>query len=182
MDREGRTWPMKNNPLSGFKSLKAAVIDASSIIYMVKSGFFDIVTRCIELHAPESCLKETGFSDLPIMGYLIDSPDTTADQQLLLLTQSLQLPVVSEDRKVLITASRNDITFYNSLMLLNFLLYNKSIDTEMFSIFLKQLTVFARYSEKVLLFGKEVTRMILEEMYIEYEYRMMNNKYRSEER
>lgn len=52
---------MKNNPLSGFKSLKAAVIDASSIIYMVKSGFFDLLIRDIQLHAPESCLKETGF-------------------------------------------------------------------------------------------------------------------------
>jgi hypothetical protein len=49
-------------------------------------------------------------------------------------------------------------------MMLNFLLYNKSIDTEMFSIYLKRLTAFARYSEEVLLYGKEVTRMILEEM------------------
>lgn len=155
---------MKNDPLSGFKSLKAAAIDASSIIYMMKAGFFDPVTRCIQLHAPESCLRETGFSGLPIIGHLIDSPSITADQQLLTLAQSLQLPVVSEDRKVLITASRNGITFYNSLMLLNFLLYKKSVDIEMFYDLLEKLTAFARYSEKVLLFGKEVTRMICEEM------------------
>jgi len=155
---------VKNNSFSGFKSLKAAVIDASSIIYMVKAGFFDLLTCCIKLHAPESCLKETAFSGLPIIGHLIDSPGTTADKQLVTLAQSLQLPLVSEDRKVLINASRKGIPFYNSLMMLNFLLYNKSIDTEMFSIYLKRLTAFARYSEEVLLYGKEVTRMILEEM------------------
>ncbi len=155
---------MKNNLLFGFKSLKAVVIDASSIIYMVKSGFFDVVTRNIQLHAPESCLRETGFSDLPVVGHLIDSLGTSADQQLLLLAKNLQLPLVSEDRKVLMSASRNGITYYNSLMMLNFLLYNKSIDTEMFSLFLQQLTLFAHYSEKVLLFGKEVTRMICEQM------------------
>lgn len=31
-------------------------------------------------------------------------------------------------------------------------------------VYLKQLTGIARYSEKVLLFGKEITRMILGEM------------------
>ena len=62
------------------------------------------------------------------------------------------------------SASRNGITFYNSLMILNFLLYNKSIDTGKFMVYLKQLTGIARYSEKVLLFGKEITRMILGEM------------------
>ena len=148
----------------GFKSLKAAVIDASSIIYMVKSGFFDLLTRDIQLHAPESCLKETGFSGLPIIVHQISSSVPTADQQLLILAQSLQLPLVSEDRKVLLKASRNGITFYNSLMMLNFLLYNKSIGKKMFSVFLKQLTAFARYSKEVLLFGNEVTRMILEDM------------------
>jgi hypothetical protein len=158
---------MKNNPLSVFKSLNAAVIDASSIIYMMKAGFFDLVAHCVQFHAPESCLKETGFSDLPITGHSIDIPGITADQQLLMLAQSLQLPVVSEDRKVLITASRNGITFYNSLMMLNFLLYKKSIEKEMFTFFLKQLTAFARYSEEVFLFGKEVTRIILDEMDIE---------------
>ncbi len=158
---------MKNNPLSGFKSLNAAVIDASSIIYMMKAGFLDVVACCVQLHAPESCLKETGFSGLPITGHSICSHGTTADQQLLTLAQSLQLPVVSEDRKVLITASRNGITFYNSLMMLNLQLYKKSFDTEMFTFFLKQLTAFARYSEEVFLFGKEVTRIILDEMDIE---------------
>jgi hypothetical protein len=49
-------------------------------------------------------------------------------------------------------------------MMLNFLLYNKSIGKKMFSAFLKQLTAFARYSKEVLLFGNEVTRMILEDM------------------
>lgn len=167
---------MKNNPLSGFKSLKAAVIDASSIIYMVKAGFFNVVTHCIQLHAPESCLKETGYAGLPVITHLVDSHGTTADQQLLTLAQSLQLPLVSEDRKVLINASRNGITFYNSLMMLNFLLYNKSIDKEKFSIFLKQLTAFARYSEEVLQFGKEVTRMIYEKMKTNIEFRITNNE------
>ena len=129
-----------------------------------KTGFFDITARCIQLHTPESCLKETGFSGLSVIVHRIDIRSATADMQLLDLAQSLHLPVISEDRKILMSASRNGITFYNSLMILNFLLYNKSIGTGKFMVFLKQLTGIARYSEKVLLFGKEITRMILGEM------------------
>ena len=100
-----------------------------------KTGFFDITARCIQLHTPESCLKETGFSELSVVVHCIDIRDTTADKQLLDLAQSLHLPVISEDRKILMSASRNGITFYNSLMILNFLLYNKSIDTEVHGLF-----------------------------------------------
>ncbi|MDY6951347.1 MAG: hypothetical protein SWE60_07545, partial [Thermodesulfobacteriota bacterium] len=52
--------------LAQFQSLSKALIDASSIIYMHKAGFFEELARTVKLCAPQEVVREAGFGSLPI--------------------------------------------------------------------------------------------------------------------
>ena len=153
--------PNSSDTLAGFRSLEAAVVDASSIIYMKKGGFLDDTARCLILHTSSAVISETGFFDLTIMRHEEPSPACTTDQHLILLAQHLEMPIISEDKKLLLNADRQGMTYYNALMVLNFLLFKKAVDEERFYRLRNALLTVARYSEAVKIYGEAVTRQVL---------------------
>ncbi|HEX3019815.1 MAG TPA: hypothetical protein VHP36_05920 [Chitinispirillaceae bacterium] len=152
--------------LEGFKSLNSAAIDASSIIYMQKAGFLHSAIVHIQLHSPITVLDQTGFDLLQITSHdMKPYQQLSADQQLVNLAQNLSIPVISDDKWVLIKARAMGFPFYNSLMILNFLLYKRLVTLEFFDKYLHELITIARYSQTVIQYGSTVTNEILTRIY-----------------
>lgn len=146
--------------LTGFRQLRRAIIDASSIIYLTKAGFYAPVAHTLMLFSLPGILVEVGF---PVPVLLIAPPLPTApnDENLLAAAAARQLPVISEDKRVLLGAQRADLPFYNALMLLNFLLFRNEIDRRRFDEYLAQLKQCARYHPRVWRFGEKVCTAVL---------------------
>jgi hypothetical protein len=163
---------MNNTPnevdlLSGFKTLTSAVVDSSSIIYMYKCGFLDIATQSISLHTPKIVIEEIGISGLPLIVHnsIADGQMVTADKQVVQLAVDLKLPVISEDKKVLMDVAKYKLPYYNSLMVLNFLLFLKKIVLEQYDQYHCKLLSVARYSAFVLTYGENVKKCIMEKIH-----------------
>jgi hypothetical protein len=164
MDNQNkRQKKVDNDPLAGFASLTSAVIDSSSIIYLSKSSFLHLATRHIRLHTPLIVLKETGIDEpfFEIHDPETDSAMLTADKQVVELARKLNLPVISEDKKVLKNASGAGLSYYNALMILNFLLYKKEVTIDNYQKHYTTLISVARYSKFVIGYGEMVTKKIL---------------------
>lgn len=152
----------EDDPLAGFSSLTSAVIDSSSIIYLSKCGFLHLAARHIRLHTPSVVIKETGIEE-PY--FEIHNPETgsaiiTADEQVVELAKKLNIAVISEDKKVLINTSGAGLSYYNALMILNFLLYKKEITVKSYQKLYTTLISVARYSKFVLSYGEMVKQKI----------------------
>ncbi len=148
------------DPIPGFATLNAAVIDASSIIYMHKAGFLHRAAGAVTLHSPRSVIDETGLTDCAIQAHPADI-HLVPDRQLIALAHTLTLPVISEDKGVLMVAAGRGFAFYNALMILNMLLYRKAVDEKAFYELRNRLLSCARYGEAVVAYGETVTQKIL---------------------
>ncbi|MDY6836551.1 MAG: hypothetical protein SWH78_01135 [Thermodesulfobacteriota bacterium] len=151
-------WTSKDHyrVLLQFRSLSKALIDASSIIYMHKAGFFEELTRTVTLYAPQEMLDEAGFEGLPISVVTCHADRMTNDHKLVACALERRLPVISEDKKVLLSMEREGIAYFNSLMMLHFLLFKRVIDAETHAAYFHKLTSSAWYSNQILEFGKTV--------------------------
>jgi hypothetical protein len=152
--------------ISGFDLLHAAVIDSSSIIYLHKINLLDLAADNIELHTPEIVINETGLRNPDIIVHLpeTDSSMLSADQQVVYFAVKKNLPVISEDKKVLSEASKASIPYYNTLMILNYLLYKKRIIPDQYDHFHKELLSVSRYSPFVLAYGEIVKDKVIEKV------------------
>lgn len=146
--------------LKNFSELTEAVIDASSIIYMHKAGYLELLSRKIQLFSLPEIMIETSIPNRKIE--LIENriPGKTNDDNLLDLAIRKQLPIISEDKKLLLKAGRADLQFYNSLMMLCFLLYKDKITKLDYKKYHKELTTIARYNQYVWDFGEKVFKII----------------------
>lgn len=151
-----------SDPLAGFASLTSAVIDSSSIIYLSKSSFLHLAARHIRLHTPLVVIKETGVEEpfFEIHAPETDSAMLTADEQVVDLARKLNIPVISEDKKVLRNASGTGLSYYNALMILNFLLYKMEVTVNNYQKIYAALISVARYSKFVLSYGEMVRQKI----------------------
>ena len=143
-----------------FQELKEAIVDASSIIYMKKAGFFDELADCLELYSLKEIIKETGFDDIKIHLIQDGSQSLLNDEKLIGCALRQKVPVISEDKKILMQIEKEGIPCFNALMMLHFLLFKKKIDVETHSIYLNRLKRIARYSDYVIEFGEEVYKEI----------------------
>ena len=154
--------------ISGFDTLKKAVIDTSSIVYMNKAGFFETVCRTLDLITHPEVLRELEnpgtkepwvqnvaasitLQDLPAH---IDPLSGRADGRLLALASHLHIPLISEDGKLLMKCDRAGVPYYNSLMILLYLFYRGVIDDSKYDRFKRLLLPHARYSQRVLAYEK----------------------------
>jgi len=143
--------------LSQFRSFSRALIDTSSIIYMHNAGFFEELARTVKLYAPQEMMDEAGFDGLPISVVTCHlGMGTSADHALIACALAHRLPVISEDKQVLLSLEREEISYFNSLMILHFLLFRKVIDAETHAAYFHELTRSAWYSNQILEFGKKV--------------------------
>jgi hypothetical protein len=148
--------------LGQFRNLKKAVIDASSIIYLKKTGCLDTMAYVIDLYAPEQIAAETGFSDLPVDRIPYPSTSLCNDDILRALADAMRLPVISEDKKILLWAKGKELPHFNTLMMLNFLLYKKKISQEQLAAYRRKLRAFSWYGPTVFAFASEIQCAILE--------------------
>jgi hypothetical protein len=147
--------------LDQFRVLEKAVIDASSIIYLEKTGCLHKLTHVLDLCAPEEIIAETGLSNLPVRLVPCRTKGRTNDELLCTLAIEMGLPVLSEDKKILCWAKERKLPYFNALMMLNFLLYKNEIDQEHHTRYRFRLTEFAWYSSGVLDFSHMVQTAIL---------------------
>ena len=146
--------------LSQFQTLSRAVIDASSIIYMHKAGFFAELADTINLYSPPEIVAETGYAHLYISPVACPTNPLSNDKKLITSALKLRWPVVSEDRNILLHMQRSKLPYYNTLMMLNFLLFRKRIDLKSHAMYFKRLKKYAWYSPQVWEFGKNIYNAI----------------------
>lgn len=148
-----------------FHSLERALIDTASLIYLSKIRLLHICSQTIRLMTIPEVAAEFGLpGDLePIkvveiewkMGESAD-PDQETDQRLLRAADFLRLPVISEDKQVLMEAKRRGLPYFNTLMIMNFLIFKKAIDGKIYETALEILQKKAYYSAFVFNFGQRV--------------------------
>jgi hypothetical protein len=152
--------PSITRTLQEFNSLNIAVIDSSSIIYLSKINALDILSKSLSLWTVEDVIKECNIS---IYNIQIFSDYTTlpTDQKLINFTLSKTLPIISEDFKILNAISKTDIPYFNSLMMIFYLLFLQKISKNVFLHYREDLKQFARYNDFVWNFGEELFREIV---------------------
>ena len=146
-----------NKTLRAFEQLKKALIDTSSIIYSQKAGFFSILSRTIQLYSIPEVISET---EKQVPGVVLlqhsGSPSLSTDQKLISCALENKLAMISEDKSILRAMQRAEAPYYNSLMMLNLLLFSHRIDDDSYRRYYSALENFARYSEAVWEFGEHI--------------------------
>jgi len=123
-----------------YGNMNKALIDASSIIYMDKAGFLDVLQDALNL--------------ITIPDH--ESPNADNDRKLIACAKAMNLPVITEDRKIITCLRKENLLYYNALMMLHFLLFKGRIDKRAHSGYFEALKNIAWYSEKVWAYGKAV--------------------------
>ena len=152
---EPATEPQK--ALLAVSQLKRALIDTSSILYMQKAGYFDLLASTIKLYTIPEVMSEIrskpeGLSLIRLPG----SPALSTDKMLITCALDSHLAMISEDKAILNAMRHAKIPYFNALMMLNLLLFSRKIDEGDYRSYLKELKSFARYSDTVWGFGDKV--------------------------
>lgn len=143
-----------------FDHLKRALIDASSIIYSDRAGFLNTVASEIKLFSVKEILAEAGPAADGINPLIHPATSSSNDQKLISCGLELGFPVISDDKKILLAMKRARRPFFNSLMMLNFLLYRGRLNNQQYARYLTALEWFARYSDEVWEYGARIKTAI----------------------
>ena len=141
-----------------FDQLNQVLVDTSSLIYMHKINVFTQLQRVLSVSTIESVIEEYGF---PLPGVRILQPkhgslDLQTDEQLLMVSIQGKIPLVSEDRMILMKLDERKIPYFNTLMVLNYLRYKNEIVDSEYDGFLRELKKIAHYSDTIYEYGKFV--------------------------
>ncbi len=149
---------------AAFDRLDEAVIDACSIIYLLKTGVFESLGAILKLDTTGDVYRETGWPlkdgrpRLPLTLFPSSEMARSNDHGLFLLAKSRSLPLISEDKEVLEMAAGEGLPYYNSLMMLLFLLYKGRITQGDYEEYKIRLLGEARYGESIIKRGEEYYR------------------------
>jgi len=147
---------------SQFNQLDKALIDASSIIYANKADFLKMLSTTVKLFSISEILSEVGFGFVSdtIKPLTHNESSLSNDQKLVACALHFGLPVISEDKKILMAMKSAKKPFFNSLMMLNFLLYRRLIDNRQYTQYHQALKQFARYSDEIWKYGAKIRAAI----------------------
>ena len=84
------------------------------------------------------------------------------DRHLIETAKYIQVPVITEDKKILMQAKRTGLPFFNTLMVMNFLIYKKVISQTDYQTALDKLQGEAYYDAIIFEYGKKVYEGIIE--------------------
>ncbi|MFP4483280.1 MAG: hypothetical protein ACOCYG_05880 [Spirochaetota bacterium] len=152
--------------VAGLRAVVTAVVDTSSIIYMIKAGFLERLAFSVDLIAPPEVAAETGWPRLPVrtvataIDPLVTGVTATPDDAVLALARDRRIPVISEDRELLLRAEEAGMPYYNALMMLNLLADRGRCNAEEYALFRNRLEEIGRYSREVLAFAADVARVL----------------------
>ncbi|MBF9014428.1 MULTISPECIES: hypothetical protein [unclassified Oceanispirochaeta] len=136
--------------------IKCLCIDASSMIYHLRIGLLGSLAAEVELISTPQVLEEVGWPHLPVRAVQLENNDITNDDSLLLLAQIHRVPLLSEDRKLLMKADKLGLEYFNTLMMLNYLFMKGRVEDEDYPKILESLSEYAHYSTQVLEYGSTV--------------------------
>ena len=148
--------PARQDIFFQFDQLNKVLIDASSIIYMDRAKILVLLASSIRLFSIQEILTETGPVSKRIKPLIHKKASSSNDQKLVSCALELDLPVISEDKKILMAMKRAGKPFFNSLMMLNFLLYRRRIQNQQYIQYHLALKKFARYSDDIWEYGAAV--------------------------
>ena len=154
--------PTLQEIISRFDLLDKALIDASSIIYTHRADFLEILASSIRLFSIPEILSETGPVSKGIETITYERNASSNDQKIVSCALDVGLPLISEDKKILMAMKRAGKSFFNSLMMLNFLMYRRRIQPQQYIQYHLALKKFARYSEVIWQYGATVQAAIKE--------------------
>lgn len=141
-----------------------ASIDASSIIYLLKTGVLGTAASAIHFYASPQVIDEVGWPSLPVRSVVPKGDFSSNDESVLILAEELGVPVISEDKKILLAARERGIPFYNAAMVLNYLLKIEKINITQYDEFFSELVKVARYSRDVIEYAVRDKEQILREL------------------
>ena len=146
--------------LAQFGLLKKAMIDASSIIYARKAGFISILQDNLELITIPEVIAEAGedADNIPPMHCAVITK--TVDEKFVQCALQNDLPVISEDKKILTLVKKTHLPYFNALMMLNFLSFIEAIGQKQYSRFYASLHKIAWYSPKIWAYGDRIRSVI----------------------
>lgn len=136
------------------RRLNAGIVDTSTLIYLEKIKLLNKVVKSFQLTCPVQVEREFGRC-LTGMTVLFDCPGKT-DQAVVALARQLGLPVLSEDKQILMECRGDKISHYNTLMILLALLCQDVIRAAEYEKAYKKLRQAARYSPGVWQVGEKV--------------------------
>jgi hypothetical protein len=148
-------------PPSFLSGLDRLCIDASSMIYHLKTGILGSLAAEVHLISTPQVIAEVGWPHLPVTSMALADTPISNDASLLILARREGVPLLSEDREILETAGKEGMEYYNTLMMLNYLLLKKRILPADYPEYLERLKECSRYSQKVLDYGRRVYEEIL---------------------
>ena len=144
-------------------------VDASSLIYLLKTGLLGSLAAEVELLSTPQVIKETEWPHLPVRAVDVlqdeDGEPVSNDESVVVLAQRRKIPVLSEDYEVLMHAGSLGLEYYNTLMILNYLLLKKRITPDEYPEYLERLKNCSHYSVKIMEQGALVHDAVLK--YIE---------------
>ncbi|MCK5852464.1 hypothetical protein KAH27_05485 [bacterium] len=149
-----------------FDFLDQSLIDTSSIIYLNKINLLSASSQKLHLMTIPGVVEEFGsLSELKYIKVInikeIHSVKQDTDQNLLETAKYFQLPIISEDKKILMQAKHIGLSFFNTLMIMNFLIYKKVINQTAYQAAHDQLREEAYYDETIFEYGKKVYKKIM---------------------
>lgn len=143
--------------ISGIKEIS---IDASSIIYMLKTGILGYVSAEIELLACQGIIEEVGWPRLPVNVVEMPEDAMTNDDSVIAVADRRKVPLLSEDLEILQEAREREIPHFNTLMILNYLLLKGRISPDEYPEYLGRLREISRYSDEILEYGSAIRDLV----------------------
>ena len=143
------------NIISELKTLHRAVADTSTLIYLERIHLLTLAGTSFQLLIPPDVVQEFGrvAPECTVCG---EPSAEGADQAVIQLAVELHLPVLSEDRKLLMSSRRLGLKYYNTLMILLALLLQQRISCREYEQAYADLRKTARYSPAVWQVGEQV--------------------------
>ncbi|MFP4113848.1 MAG: hypothetical protein ACOC0E_03570 [Spirochaetota bacterium] len=167
------TDPLQHLSIGGLRSLEALVADSSSIIFANKAGFLLPLVQTVKLTAPPGVFREIG-DEIPAEAGLsgvrhIDDVETlykgfSVDAQVVVAAKQLNIPILSDDLKLLGRAAESEIAGFTARTMLELLLLLEKIDLETYNRFKRALSGLVRYALPLYVAAEELHWQIRKEI------------------
>jgi hypothetical protein len=141
--------------LDELKKFQGGVADTSTLIYLDRINLLPWVSKFFQLLITPDVVREFGRppAECILCG---ETCVGGADQAVLQLATELRLPVLSEDRQLLMSSRGLGLKYYNTLMILLALLLQQRISLTKYERAYTSLRETARYSPAVWQVGEQV--------------------------
>ena len=141
--------------LDELKKFQGGVADTSTLIYLDRINLLLRVSNFFKLLVTPDVVCEFG---RPPAGCIVCGETCVrgADQAVLQLATKLCLPVLSEDRQLLMSSRDQGLKYYNTLMILLVLLFQQKLSLAEYQRAYSSLLKIARYSPAVWQVGEQV--------------------------